>query len=207
MRGEERRKSLRHTREHQQCTADERDREQQIERNTCQIDIEITDGFQTTTGKGAHDGGRRCNARGGGDKHVHDQAEHLRAVGDLRLRHVSLPVGVGREARGGIEREARRHAGDVLRVPGQVILQPQDRIEQEEMDDAEQQQGDGIILPAHGALRINAGELVEAVFQRCEKFHAAFENRRHVASQREGAAQHQHEHQRDVKQTLNCHCV
>ena len=122
----------------QQRGGNECHRQQQIKRDAGEIGIEITDGFETARGEGAHDRRRRRDARCRRDEHVHGEAEHLRAVGDLRLRHVGLPVGVSGEAGRRVEGQARRHRGDVLRVERQIILQAQNGVEQEEMDDAEQ---------------------------------------------------------------------
>ena len=71
----------------------------------------------------AHQRHRQRDAGGGGDEVVKGQARHLRQVGHGGLAAVVLPVGVGREAGGGVEGQLRLDIGQALRVQeGQVPL-------------------------------------------------------------------------------------
>ncbi len=117
------------------------------------------------------------------------EAHHLCAVGNLRFRRVGLPVRVGDEAGGRIERQAGRHGGHVHRVPGQHVLQAQDGIEQQEMQGVQDDQGADVGFPAHAARGVDTGEPVEAAFHglhdRAEPGAAAGKNGCHVFAERE----------------------
>jgi hypothetical protein len=62
------------------------------------------------------------------------QRDHLREIRHGRFAAVELPVGVGGEARGGVEGEVRRQAGQILRVERQVVLVAQDEIGEQHPD-------------------------------------------------------------------------
>ena len=56
------------------------------------------------------------DARGGGQKVLHRKSGHLSEIAHGGLARVPLPVRVGNEADGGIERGVRRDVGELLRV-------------------------------------------------------------------------------------------
>ena len=58
-------------------------------------------------GDAAHECRGKRDAGGGGAEVVNHQRDHLREVGHGGFAGVALPVGVGGEADGGVEREVR----------------------------------------------------------------------------------------------------
>ncbi len=92
---------------------------------------------------------------------------HLREIAHRRLAAVRLPVRVGRERRGGVEREVRR---DRRRIPaGSTAATAAARcisVQHQHRDDAEQQQRDGVLGPAHLARLVDAGQPVDQPLER-----------------------------------------
>jgi len=78
----------------------------------------------------------------------------------VALAAVALPVGVGGEARGGVEGEVRCQAGEALRIERQAILVAQDEIGEQQPDEAEGQQGKRVADPALLLLRMDAADAV-----------------------------------------------
>ena len=67
------------------------------------------------------------------------QSRHLREVAHRGLTRVCLPVSVGREARRRVKCQVWRDRIKVLRVQRQDLLQPLDRIGDEQGDGAKEQ--------------------------------------------------------------------
>ncbi len=59
----------------------------------------------------------------GGNEIVHGEAEHLSEMAHRGLAAVVLPVGVGDEADGGVEREVGRDRVEPARIERQKVLQ------------------------------------------------------------------------------------
>ena len=77
--------------------------------------------------------------RGGGEV-VDRQRHHLREIGHRGFAAVALPVGVGGEADGGVERQVRRlSAASPCGFSGSRCLQPQNRVGEQTTHQAEEQ--------------------------------------------------------------------
>ena len=144
----------------------------------------------------------------GRDEVLARERQHLREVAHRRLRHVDLPVGVGGEARGGVEGVPGVHARDVRGVQGQVALQAQDRVDEEEDDEVEDDQGEDVADHAHLALLVDPAEAVDQALDRpqdrVEERALALVDVRHVRAQRLREQREQHEEDDDLKDA-ECH--
>ena len=78
---------------------------------------------------------------------MEDQCDHLREIGHGGLTDIALPIGVGGEAGGGVERQVRADGSKTLRIERQPLLQPQNGVGKEAAHQAEQQHGKGVFLP------------------------------------------------------------
>ena len=87
---------------------------------------------------------------------MESQSDHLGKIGHGALTAVILPVGIGREARRGIEGEIRGHVSQALRIQRKQMLQPQDRISEKHPNAAEDEHGNSVVLPVLLAGRINS---------------------------------------------------
>jgi hypothetical protein len=134
---------------------------------------------------------------------VDGEAEHLGQIAHRRLAAVVLPVGVGDEADGGVEREVRRHGAETARVQREKILQPLDRVEREESGDRKHDHRDRIGIPILLPLRIDPGQAVEAALDRpehrSEKVSFAGIKAGDQSAERNGACHHQREHEGDLR--------
>ena len=83
------------------------------------------------------------------DEVVVRQAGHLGEIAHRRLAGVPLPVRVGRERCGGVERGMRRHRAEALRIERQPSLQALQRVQDQHRDAAERQQRRRVLGPAH----------------------------------------------------------
>ncbi len=101
------------------------------------------------------------------------QRDHLRKIRHGRFAAVALPVGVGGEARGGVEREGGRESGQTLRIERQVILIAQNEVSEKQADEAEDEQGEGVAEPALFFCRVDAadavGEALDGLYEAVEK--------------------------------------
>src|ERR1700738_1377755 len=86
---------------------------------------------------------------------------HLREVADGGLRRVRLPVGVGGEARGRVERERRLDGAELLRIEGQELLQPLDPVGDQHSEEAERQQRERIDGPGLLGIRLHAAQAIQ----------------------------------------------
>ena len=73
------------------------------------------------------------------------------------------------------------------------------------MDHAEQQQGDGVFLPAHRTLAVDAAHGVDAALDRREEVRLTFEDAGDIESERDGGAQDQNEDEGHIGPTGDCH--
>ena len=117
---------LRHAERDEDQRADDRDRQQEVERDPRQIDPEIADRRRGGARKAAHQREGHREAGRGRDEIMHGEAEHLGQMAHRRLAAIVLPVGVGDEADRRVEREIRRHGVEAARVQRQQVLQPLD---------------------------------------------------------------------------------
>ena len=138
---------LRHALPDQEQRVDNADRHQDVERATGDIDPEVADRLHRSARKAAdqrdreHDAGRRRQ------EVLVRQPEHLRQIGERAFAAVVLPVGVGDEAHGRVERQVRRHRGLLGRIEWQPILEAHQEIKNKESANVEKQHGDRVGQP------------------------------------------------------------
>ena len=154
--------SLRHALPDQEQRQQQAQREQAVERGAGHVDPEVAQGVGRLASDTAAQGNQHGQAGGGADKVLHGQADHLAQVAEGRFTAIGLPVGVGHEADGGIERLGPFLPRQILRIERQVVLQQQDREQQQKAREVERQQGQGVLLPALLAVRINPGYAITA---------------------------------------------
>ena len=94
---------------------------------------------------------------------------------------------------------------DMLRVERQILLQPEDGVEQNEVDHAQQQQRHDVVLPAHLARRIDAADGVDSVLDGGEEADLALQDAGDIEAERNGSAEHEDEDEGDVCPTGDCH--
>ena len=85
----------------------------------------------------------------------------MREIAHRGLGRVDLPVSVGGERCRGVEGGGRGYAGEMLRIPRQQGLGPFDDVGQQQRDEAEDQQRDGVLLPTHLLIGVDAAGAVE----------------------------------------------
>lgn len=98
-------------------------RQQAVEGGAGHVDPEVAQGLgrfaPDPTAQGDQDGETgRCT-----DEVLHGQAGHLAQVAERRLTAVVLPVGIGHETDGGVERQSPFLAGQFLWVQWQGALE------------------------------------------------------------------------------------
>ena len=91
----------------------QRDRQQHIQRDAEQIGPCVADGVAGAAGKGADQRKGHGDAGGGGDEVLHRQPGHLAEIAEGAFAAVGLPVGVGDEADGGVERQIPERPGSL----------------------------------------------------------------------------------------------
>ena len=99
---------------------------------------------------------------------MHREAEHLGEVAGGLLAAVILPVGVGHEADGGVERQVPRESREFLRVERKHSLEQQDREKAHAAHEVKEEQPDGIALPVHLLVLLYPADPVEDVLARGE---------------------------------------
>ena len=150
---------------------------------------------------------------GDADRRRHEvvigEAGHLREIAHGRLAAVGLPVRVGRERRGGVEREVRRHGAEALRVPRQPLLHALHQIEHQHRDHAEEQDADGVFGPAHLARLVDAGRSIDQPLDRAkhriEPGALAVEDPRHEAPEHGRHRENREQEEADLKPAVESH--
>ena len=136
------------------------------------VDPEVPDGLRTIRpalpGETASQRQRDPDADRGRQEVVPGEPGHLREVAHRALAAVVLPVGVGREAGGGVERQRRFHRSEVLRVPGKERLQPLDAVGHGHRDQAEEEHGGRVLPPGLLLLRVHPRDPVEEALHGAE---------------------------------------
>ena len=160
------REGLRHALPDQVQRQQQAQRQQAVEGGAGHVDPEVAQGLGRFATDAAAQRNQHGQAGGGADEVLHGEADHLAEVAQRRFTAVGLPVGVGHEADGGVERQRPLLTRQVLRVERQVVLEQQDREQQQETREVEGEQGQGVLLPALFGLRINAGQAITAAFDR-----------------------------------------
>jgi hypothetical protein len=112
----------------------ETERQEDTNRATHEIDPEVAERPVPVArpGDAADDRDDHREPDTGGDEVLHGEAQHLAEVAHRHLTRVPLPVGVGDEADGGVERTRRLEARPVGRVERERTLESQQRVETEQ---------------------------------------------------------------------------
>ncbi len=200
---------LRHALPHVEQRDHHRERQQDVERAAGQIDPEIADRLGLAPHKAADQ--RQCQSDAGRrrDEIVHRQPSHLHQIAHRGFRHVGLPVGVGDEADRGVEGEALLDPGLALRIERQIPLQPLQRVERHEADDAEQQHRHCIGQPVLLLVLVDAAAPIDRALDRPQhrpqECPLAGEDACHVAAERPRDRDHDHAEQRDLHPAIGCH--
>ena len=161
------------------------------QRGAGEVDPEVAERALATTDDAADDRHGHRHAGGGRHEVLHGQAEHLGQVAHRQLGAVPLPVRVGHEADGHVERAERGDGRHVRRVERQGGLEPLQCVDGEERQEAERQQGDGVDVPPLLASGVDAQHAVDHPLDGCEEpitrragVGAGAVHRRHVATER-----------------------
>ena len=162
------REGLRHALPDQVQRQQQAQRQQAVEGGAGHVDPEVAQGLGGLAADAATQRNQYREAGGGADEVLHGEADHLAQVAQRCFAAVGLPVGVGHETDGGVERQRPLLARQVLRVQRQVVLEQQDREQQQETREVEGEQGQGVLLPALFGLRIDAGQTITTAFDRAE---------------------------------------
>ncbi len=149
---------LRHAESDEHQSADERDRQKNVERDAGHIDPEIADSRRARACKAAHQSEGHRQSRRRRHEVVHGEAEHLGQMAHRGLAAVVLPVGVGDEAHRGVEGEVRRHGVEAARIERQKALQPLQGVERQESGDRKGDHRHRVGEPVLLARRVDAGQ-------------------------------------------------
>jgi len=144
----------------------DRERKEDVEADAGQVGPEVAEPLGTVGREGARHNGSDGHAGGGGQEVMRGQSRHLREGRDRRLRHIGLPVGIGNEADGGVERQVRAQPREALRIEWQPVLEPEDQVEDHEAGDRESEQAKRIADPALAAIRPHAAGGVDHPLER-----------------------------------------
>ena len=159
---------LRHTLPHQEQREHQAQRQQAVEGGAGHVDPEVAQGlggFATDpTAQRDQDG----ETGGRTDEVLYGEASHLAEVAQGRFTTVVLPVGVGHETDGGVERQGPFLTRQFLRVQRQIVLEQQDREQQHETGQVERQQRQRIFLPALFLICIDTREAITNALDRTE---------------------------------------
>ena len=141
------REALHHTLADQNDGQQQRQRQQDVHRAARQVDPEVAKTRSLATLESADQRDQHCHAAGRGHEVLHAESEHLGQIAQRRLAAIALPVGVGREADGRVERRIRRHGREALRIQRQPLLGALQQVHDDEAERVERQDGDGVLLP------------------------------------------------------------
>ena len=183
----------------QEQAGDHRQRQQDVEQDAGEVDVEVPQLLRGARRQPADEGRQHGDADGGGGEVLHRQAEHLREVGHRRLAGVELPVRVRDERRGGVERHVPGRRGEVLRVERVDPLGAQDEVEQRERERAEDEDGARVGLPVLAALAPHAEQPVDGALDEAEGGELAGEHARHVAADQRRQRGEDREEERDLE--------
>ena len=166
----------------QEQAGDHRQRQQDVEQDAGEVDVEVPQLVRRARRQPADEGGEHRDPDRGGREVLDREAEHLREVRERRLAGVELPVGVRHERRGGVERQVPGGRGEVLRVERVQPLGAQDEVEQREGERAEDEDRARVPLPVLTALAPYPEQAVERPLHEAEGVQLAREDARHVAA-------------------------
>ncbi len=164
---------------------DDGDRQEDVERGARQVDPEVADPIRFVPRESANERDGDRDARGRRHEVLHGERGHLDEVAHRRFAAVPLPVRVGHEAHGRVERLVRRDLtrAESLRVERQVPLQPHQQIGNEKREEAERENRAGVprprLLVVFAHAREPVGQHFERPHDRMEKRALALEEPRH----------------------------
>ena len=138
---------------HEHEPDDDRHRDQHVQQRADQVAVEVPELVRGAGDQAADQRDDDGDGDGGRDEVLHRQARHLREVRHRRLAAVVLPVGVGEERRGGVERVVPRGRREPQRVPRVQRLGAQDQVQQQPEQRAEDQDRLRVRLPVLAARR------------------------------------------------------
>ncbi|MNV55170.1 hypothetical protein D3C71_1473950 [compost metagenome] len=162
------REGLRHALPDQIQRQQQTQRQQAVESGAGHVDPEVAKRCTGFAADAAAQRNQYGQASGGADEVLHGKAGHLAQVAQGRFAAVRLPVGVGHETDGGVERLRPLLTRQVLRVQRQMALEQQDREQQQETRKVEGEQGQGVSLPTLFGARIDAGQPIATTFDRAQ---------------------------------------
>lgn len=139
--------------------ADHRDRDQDADGPAHQVGPEVAEFTRARPGEAAYECHRHGHADRGGQEVLHREAAGLHDVAHGLFAVVRLPVGVGDEGRGGVERLVRVDRGEAQRT-GQRPLHPLHQVQEENAHRGEGEDSAQIGGPAHPGGRVGADGLV-----------------------------------------------
>ncbi len=122
--------------------------------------------FAFLAGYAANKSHSQRHAHGCRPEVVRRQPHHLGEIAHGGLRRVGLPVGIGREGRRRVEGQVRSNGGEMLRIPGKIVLQPLNTVGQQQGDGAEHQHGEAIFRPAHLLFVVHARHAIKHALER-----------------------------------------
>ena len=183
-----------------------------VERRAGEVDPEVADGLRRAARESAHkrNGGGDAGRRG--SEVMNGEPHHLREVTDGRLGRVGLPVGIGREADGGIECQVRadQFSTEALRIERQPSLEPLDQVSQHNAHQTEGQQRPGVVGPVLLGGFIDGAQSIDKPFDRPhDGMHPgalAFEQARHECAHGLGEGQYDHEEEKNLKPAACTSC-
>ena len=188
MRNRIRAEVLRHALPDQEQRVKNARRRQNVKHRPSHVDPEIanrrgTGSLDTTDQRhGNHDA---CRSR---PEVVRRQARHLREITHGRLGRVELPICIRGEAGGGVEGKIGAHRGQMLRVPGQVILQTLDGVSKHHGHGREAEESECVLAPVHLLVGLYGAKFVDEPLKgskdRVQPGSLAFEHARHVDANR-----------------------
>ena len=149
-------------REHQ------RQRQEDVERGAHEVDPEVAEVLDLTLAEAADERDERGHARGRGHEVLHREPDHLGQVAHRGFAAVPLPVRVGGEAHGRVERRVGAHGAHALRVERQHPLEALQQVDDQQADEVEEQHRDRVRPPRHPLLGIDAREPVADALDRPE---------------------------------------
>ena len=153
---------------HQEQCIDQRGRQQHVEERARHVDPKIADRSGGGPLDAADERHSNSNAHSSASEVVVCEAHHLCQIAHGDLRHVRLPVGVRGKAGSSVKGQVWAYGGQTLRIPGQMILQPLNRVGHEHADCREPQHAECVLAPVHFLVRIDPREPVNQPLKRAQ---------------------------------------
>ncbi len=154
---------LHHAARDQYDRADDRDREQQPERPSEQVDPEVSDRAGPAAREATHQGDGHRDADRGRHEVLHGQAGELHGIAHRDVGRVRLPVRVRHEGGRRVERQAFGNGGEAERVR-QDRLRALEDVHEDHADDREGQHAPQVRRPRLLGAGVDADDAVEAAF-------------------------------------------